>query len=82
MRIITLGDEILCQKAEPVAGLGRGGTGWDENQWKQTAQEMLFALEDGKGVGLAGPQIGLLRRIFVVNVQGDVPRVFINPSII
>jgi len=43
---------------------------------------MFEALEQHNGVGLAGPQVGLLRRIFITNVEGDGPRVFINPSII
>ena len=36
----------------------------------------------GKGIGLAGPQVGELKRLFVTHVEGDVPRVFINPQII
>jgi peptide deformylase len=43
---------------------------------------MFGALYEGRGVGLAGPQVGLLKRIFVVHVEGNIPRVFINPSII
>ena len=43
---------------------------------------MLKALETGKGIGLAGPQVGLMKRIFVVNIEGDIPRIFINPSIL
>jgi peptide deformylase len=43
---------------------------------------MIGALHGGNGVGLAGPQVGLMKRIFVVHVEGDVPRVFINPSIL
>jgi peptide deformylase len=39
-------------------------------------------MHNGRGVGLAGPQIGLLRRIFVTHAEGDEPRVFITPSII
>jgi peptide deformylase len=53
-----------------------------DGETAQTAREMINALRDGKGVGLAGPQIGLLQRIFVVSIAGDEPRVFINPSII
>jgi peptide deformylase len=43
---------------------------------------MTEALREGRGVGLAGPQVGLSRRIFVVHIEGDEPRAFINPSII
>jgi peptide deformylase len=74
MDIITLGNEVLRQKAEPVKPIGE--------ECRQIAREMIEALHVGKGVGLAGPQVGLLKRIFVVHIEGDDPRVFINPSII
>jgi len=77
------GGNLLRQKAGPVLGLNsRDKSGFDENLWSRTAREMLEALQDGKGVGLAGPQIGLPYKIFVTHVNGDVPRIFINPSII
>ena len=31
---------------------------------------------------LAAPQVGILKRIFVVDTTGDTPRVFINPEIV
>ncbi|MDR1239359.1 MAG: peptide deformylase [Treponema sp.] len=74
MEILTLGDETLRQKAEPVGDI--------DPLIKKTAEDMIEALHKQRGVGLAGPQIGLLKRIFVVHVEGDDPRVFINPSII
>ncbi|MDR0640918.1 MAG: peptide deformylase [Treponema sp.] len=74
MDILTLGNELLRGKAEPVAKI--------DDELKQIADEMLDALHKGKGVGLAGPQVGLMKRIFVVHVEGDEPRIFINPSII
>jgi peptide deformylase len=77
MEILTLGNELLREKAAPVANIKNGTL-----NWKEIVQEMLDALKAGKGVGLAGPQIGLLQRIFVTSIEGDVPRVFINPSIV
>jgi peptide deformylase len=74
MEILTLGDDTLRQKAAPVTKF--------DARLAETAEAMVKALHEGKGVGLAGPQVGLLKRIFVVHVDGDVPRVFINPSII
>ncbi|MDR0689580.1 MAG: peptide deformylase [Spirochaetaceae bacterium] len=74
MNIITLGHELLRLKAEPVKIF--------DAALVKTAETMIDALHDGKGVGLAGPQVGLLQRIFVVHIEGDVPRVFVNPSII
>jgi peptide deformylase len=72
--ILTLGNELLRRKAEPVRKI--------DGSVKKTADEMVEILDGEKGVGLAGPQIGLMKRIFVVHVEGDIPRVFINPSII
>jgi peptide deformylase len=74
MEIITLGHELLRRKAEPVKIF--------DAALVKTAEEMIEALQEGKGVGLAGPQVGLLKRIFVVHIEGDIPRVFVNPSII
>jgi peptide deformylase len=74
MDILTLGSELLRQKAETIRPI--------DAQYKKIAGEMIEVMHHGKGVGLAGPQVGLMKRIFVVHVEGDVPRVFINPSII
>jgi len=46
------------------------------------AKDLIDSMHLGKGVGLAAPQVGVLDRVFVVHIDGDVPRVFINPSII
>jgi peptide deformylase len=74
MDILTLGNELLRGKAEPINSI--------DDDVKLIAEEMIGALHKGKGVGLAGPQVGFMKRIFVVHVEGDEPRVFINPSII
>jgi peptide deformylase len=74
MEIITLGDEILRKKAATVSDI--------DAALVALAQDMVEAMHVGRGVGLAGPQIGELKRIFVTHIDGDVPRVFINPSII
>ena len=74
MQILTLGDELLRQKALPVKKISP--------EYVKIAEELVNTLHAGDGVGLAGPQVGLLERIFAVHVEGDIPRVFINPSII
>jgi len=84
MQILTIGDDLLRQKAAPVKDPGGGPSSlpWKTLSWKEVFQEMIEALKNGKGVGLAGPQIGLMERVFVVHISGDIPRIFINPSII
>jgi len=74
MQILILGDESLRQKASPVKKIGP--------EYIQIAKELVETLHAGEGIGLAGPQVGLKERIFAVHVAGDVPRIFINPSII
>jgi peptide deformylase len=73
MQILTLGNELLRQKAKTIDKI--------DSELLNTARKMLDALHEDKGVGLAGPQIGLLKRFFVVHIEGDIPRVFFNPSI-
>jgi len=43
--------------------------------------DMLETMQEANGVGLAAPQVGILKRIVVIDI-GDGPVVMINPSII
>lgn len=45
-------------------------------------EDMFDTMYEAEGVGLAAPQVGILKRIFVVDVTGEDPMVFINPEII
>ena len=44
--------------------------------------DMAETMYASDGVGLAAPQVGILKRIFVVDVTGEDPLVFINPQIL
>lgn len=48
---------------------------------KQLIGDMLDTMYENNGVGLAAPQVGILRRIAVIDI-GDGPFVFINPRIV
>jgi peptide deformylase len=74
MKVITLGDDLLRQKAKKIEKIN--------DEIINIANQMLEILKKDKGVGLAGPQIGLMKRIFVVHIEGDEQRIFINPSIL
>jgi peptide deformylase len=74
MEIITLGNELLKQKALKIEEF--------DTEIVDLSQKMLEILIANKGIGLAGPQIGIMKRIFVVYTDGNAGRVFINPSII
>ena len=72
--IKTLGEPILRQKVALVPVI--------DEKIKRLALEMLETMREGRGVGLAGPQVDFNGRIFVCQVPNDKPRVFINPEII
>lgn len=74
--IRTVGDEILAKRAREVK----------ENTPKiqELIDDMLETMYDSDGVGLAAPQVGVLKRIFVIDCSEEriQPFVFINPEII
>ena len=72
--VVKLGEDILRQKAEPVAEVN--------DEIRQLAEDMFETMIEADGVGLAAPQIGKSIRMFVVIADDDVRRVFINPQII
>jgi peptide deformylase len=51
---------------------------------KTLIEDMLDTMYDAQGVGLAAPQVGVLKRIVVIDVspEGDSPIVLINPVVL
>ena len=45
-------------------------------------EDMLETMYEANGVGLAAAQVGVLKRIFVVDVTGEDPYIFVNPRIL
>ena len=74
LEITKLGEEILRQKAEPVAEVN--------DEIRKLVDDMFDTMIAADGVGLAGPQVGKNLRLFVLIADDDVRRVFINPQII
>ena len=76
--IITIPDPILRKKALPVERV--------DDALRQVADDMLATMYDAPGIGLAAPQIGLSRRLVVLDTSGDEeakrPLVLINPQIL
>jgi len=72
--ILTMENDILKGKSAPVSEI-------DENI-RNLITKMEEILDKNNGVGLAAPQIGENKRIFITKVPGDILRVFINPEII
>ena len=71
--IVTLGDEVLRKKCRPVGEV--------TERIQTLVDDMIETMHDANGVGLAAPQVGVMRRIFVVDI-GEGPIVLINPEII
>lgn len=71
--IVKEGDPILTKVCRPV-------TKFDE-KLEQLLDDMYETMEAGDGVGLAGPQVGILRRIFVIDI-GEGRIECVNPRII
>ena len=72
-KIVTEGDDILRKHCREVSEV--------TDRIRETMQDMLETMYDAEGVGLAAPQVGILRRIVVIDI-GDGPIVMINPEIV
>lgn len=72
-QIRVQGDEILNKKSRIVKDI--------TPRQEQLIQDMIETMHDADGVGLAAPQVGVLRRIAVVDV-GEGPIVLVNPEVI
>ena len=66
------GDAILEKKCREITEM--------TPRIKELIEDMLDTMYDANGVGLAGPQVGVLKRIAVIDI-GEGPVVLINPLI-
>ena len=78
-KIVKYGDPVLEQRCEPVDG-------FNEPELHQLVADMFETMKDARGIGLAAPQIGLLKRLTVIDCSaGEDPEqklVLINPEIL
>ena len=72
-QIRIMGDEKLEKVCRPVTEM--------TPRTKELIRDMLDTMYDANGVGLAAPQVGILKRIVVIDV-GEGPSVMINPEIL
>jgi peptide deformylase len=76
--LIILPDPILRQVSTPIETV--------DSEVKKLANDMLDTMYDAPGIGLAAIQIGVARRMLVLDVSKDgedkAPLVFINPEIV
>ncbi|WP_349673392.1 peptide deformylase [Lacrimispora sp.] len=73
-KIRTIGDEILRKKCKPVKEITPRIT--------DLIKDMFETMYEANGVGLAAPQVGILKQIVVIDVDDGNQYVLINPEII
>ena len=71
--IVKHGDDVLTKKCRKVEII--------DDRIKTLVNDMFDTLYDSDGVGLAAPQVGVLKRIAVIDI-GEGPMVLINPEIV
>ena len=72
-KIRQLGDEVLSKKCREVREM--------TPRIRELIEDMKETMYEANGVGLAAPQVGVLRRVVVIDV-GEGPIVLINPRIL
>ena len=76
-KIRELGDDVLRKECKTVKDVSR--------RTRILIEDMFDTMYEANGVGLAAPQVGVLKKIFVVDVgdeENKQPFVFINPEIL
>ena len=68
------GDEVLTKTCKEVKEM--------TPRTKELIEDMLETMYDANGVGLAAPQVGVLKRIVVIDTTGEDPYILINPRIV
>ncbi|MBR4207565.1 MAG: peptide deformylase [Lachnospiraceae bacterium] len=72
--IREIGDEVLlkeCRKIEKMTP-----------HLEELIDDMFETMYEAGGVGLAAPQVGVLKRVVVIDVTGEDPLCLINPVIV
>ncbi len=71
--IREMGDEVLEKKSKPIKMM--------TPRTMELIEDMFDTLYESGGVGLAAPQVGILKRIVVIDI-GEGPLLLINPEIV
>jgi peptide deformylase len=76
--ILTIPDPILRKKAKPIERV--------DAELRRLVDDMLATMYEAPGIGLAAPQLGILRRLIVMDPAKDEapksPIVMVNPEIL
>ncbi|HAG14092.1 MAG TPA: peptide deformylase [Ruminococcus sp.] len=73
--IVKEGDPVLTKKCRPVEKF--------DEKLAQLIDDMIDTLKKSGGVGLAAPQVGILRRVFIMMLEEDGEVIeAVNPEIV
>ena len=72
-KIREMGDPVLNKQSKEVTEI--------TPRIQDLIDDMFETLYDAQGVGLAAPQVGILKKIVVIDVTGEDPILLINPKI-
>ena len=72
--IREIGEEVLGKKGKMVPAM--------TPRPRELIEVMLDPMYEATGVGLAAPQVGVLKRIVVIDTTGEDPYILINPRIV
>ena len=76
--IVIYGDPVLREVSEPVEEINQ--------EIKDLVSDMVDALNKAQGLGLAAVQVGVPKRLFILNLSAtdisETLRVYVNPEII
>lgn len=72
--IREIGDPVLNKICKEVKEVNR--------RTQELIDDMFDTMYEADGVGLAAPQVGILKRIVVVDVTGEDPLLLINPVVL
>lgn len=72
LKLYTLGEEVLREKCENVEVF--------DQELSDFIDQMFIKMKESEGIGLAAPQVGVSKNIFVIEIDKKLE--FINPKII
>ena len=73
-KIREMGDPILNKTCKEVKEI--------TPRVRELIEDMLDTMYEANGVGLAAPQVGVLKRVVVIDVDGNSPHILINPRLV
>lgn len=73
-KIREMGDPVLAKQCKEVTEM--------TPRLQELIDDMFETLYEENGVGLAAPQVGILKRIVVIDTTGEDPILLINPKIL